>query len=333
MKPYEIKHSYIAGIKLFLFRPQTYLFLGLFLIFLTVCIIISGNVDVVKYKDESAQEELMKSYEDNKEKALLLLDIYEGRIPQDRPLESDRDRAIKEIKNEIAIYDFYLETNTCENDYVPESTLQSMWSFTINANKNAAAVSNLTNISGVIFAILCCYGGFASLFPAYNKPKLFLSGGINKKSLIYGRMLFVWTLLVIFILLVAIAGTVYNFGHGANKALIISGLNVRAVNLYSLFLTRLLFICTMGFFLYNLSAFLGVLTKKPVLGFLFSFVFSALCIGAAAIIKNSAIMPVAGLLFSARGFYDTAAAYNLPLCIGGGVFFNILTVKFLKIEI
>lgn len=331
-KPNNLRNSYIANCKLFFYRFPNWIF-ALIILFISMLGVLVINNMAIPQKESKTKADLTAEYRTSKETALNALDVIEGRLESLQPYDN-RPEYANELKNKIALYDFYLSTETCENDYIIlDNSFVNWW--TTKAKLKGVSALNVSFILGIAFVFLCILLGSSSYKPFYSKhAKLFLCGNINKSTLISGRTLFLWIILATFLLFGCIAILLIMSKASVNYVLFAYNDQIITQSIYCLLFFRLLFTLSAGWFFYNLTTFFNTLTKKSYLAFIISLIILGGLIGIgklAELISDFSealvIMPFAGLLFNNKGFFDFSVYYNLPLTLSGGILLYWLSLK------
>ncbi len=318
-----LRFSYSANAKLFFYRIPNAIFCIVFLI-----IAILGTVIINKltstHNYTRSKTELMTEYATFKETAQKTIDIIEGRAITEQPYD-DRPEYAAALKDNISLYDYYLSTDTCENDYIILNESFVNW-WTLEAKQKAFSALNVVFIFGLVFVVLSILMGSICYKPFFSRNKLFMSGNVSKSTLIKGRTLFLWTILATFILFTLIAAFIIIDKSPVKTMLTVKNANVLTQSVYLLIFSRILFFTAVGFFFYNFTTLLNNVTKKSTLAFIISLIVFIGFIGISRLISlftdyyySFCVIPITGLLFNSKGFLDYTAYYNFPLAIIAGI--------------
>lgn len=184
-----------------------------------------------------------------------LQELYKERIEQSKKNGS--------YKKELNIYEFYLETDTCEYDYLKQSDLYVSYLYYEGISASLSLVEMMTITSIFISFSVAAY---LFLLPHKNKYlKNMVLIGIDRNTIYNNKMLLGYILLTAITLLITIISLI-----------IICPLNIQVLipldtyytstNIYSILFSKLLALYISMLFYYSLSLLVGFLAKKLYMG-------------------------------------------------------------------
>lgn len=278
-------------------------------------------------KKKISNEVLLARYAEQKEEALEFLDKAEGKIPITTPLPTDSlPKYIKYLNEQIALYDFYLETGTTENDYYQLGDEKGGNYVFIDEHRGAAVAFNVIFIYGIGFIIISILLGFAAGDSLIGKKaKLNFTCELNRKEIFFGKNAFYRSILFFLALIIALSGIILIAGGQVKNGFYMVNSDINIVSLYGVFLSQFLYIYVLGGFFYAISLSITMLFNKiSVVGL---FISVGVFFGGLGLCNLSNLLfsvsgefamravPVMGLLYNIRGFADFTVYYNLPLTI------------------
>lgn len=291
-------------------------------------IVVAGFLIAIGFTESAddyypSREELIAGYKTLRAQKAEYLAICEGRIISGQPY--DGSESVKtELRREIAKYDLYIATGTCEYDYLQTDDSVFDW-FTPPTQKQAVAINNILLLGGFVCVAAAIVEG--------GKPRKTMD--ISANSAQTGSNLFSWTIIGVFFLTVAVTAFGLLIKSPIKSQLVAVGDGVVKESLAAMVFARLSFLFAATFFFYNLTALINNTVKPKWLKYIVivivlgaiadSYVFLDMLIDDRYL--TVCALPVAGLLFNKTGFYNVVVAYQLPLSLVGGFVFRLLSCK------
>jgi len=327
-----IKSVKAIGHKNFYRKSLIVFIFAILLIFFLLVILTNLNTTICYNANNKTKDEYINEYKIKKEENQIKLDMYLGKITPDFVMNSDEkviEYSINELKNKNALYTFYINTDTCEKDYIYVNNI-----FQMNTT-----INNIGSLKALFFTKYALYFMIfisilisCNLFPK-KEAKLFILSAISKKDAFFGKILYQFINLFILFCFIFIIGVIFNINSDISKIIMVTGTKIKTIPVVAYIFIQIILNFIFIYFVISLGILLSFLIKNKLGAFFINLVLIGTTIALGIvfekenIIDNCNYLPMFGLLFNKISYYDFSLAYNIPLCIVLGLMFQMISYK------